>query len=150
MRIIYITAGAAGMYCGSCLHDNTLVSATGSNLPAAAKVISGVRGFTVKISGGAPTSNVQASVQAVLDFSSDTKPLAPIAPPARWLQVLAKTGAARFEKDTKSQTVRFSRPSAMGATDPLLNNPGTVPVVEIDGARYPTKLREEALAGKRK
>jgi glycosyltransferase involved in cell wall biosynthesis len=27
MRIAYITAGAAGMYCGSCLHDNTLVSA---------------------------------------------------------------------------------------------------------------------------
>jgi glycosyltransferase involved in cell wall biosynthesis len=27
MRIAYITAGAAGMLCGSCLHDNTLVSA---------------------------------------------------------------------------------------------------------------------------
>src|SRR5262245_35512522 len=27
MRIAYITAGAGGMYCGSCLHDNTLVSA---------------------------------------------------------------------------------------------------------------------------
>src|SRR5688572_109596 len=27
MRIAYITAGAAGMYCGSCLHDNTLASA---------------------------------------------------------------------------------------------------------------------------
>src|SRR5207245_775765 len=27
MRIAYITAGAAGMYCGSCLHDNTLVTA---------------------------------------------------------------------------------------------------------------------------
>lgn len=26
MRIAYITAGAAGMYCGSCLHDNTLAS----------------------------------------------------------------------------------------------------------------------------
>src|SRR6185503_6932412 len=26
MRIAYITAGAAGMYCGSCMHDNTLVS----------------------------------------------------------------------------------------------------------------------------
>src|SRR5215471_9796317 len=24
MRIAYITAGAAGMYCGSCMHDNTL------------------------------------------------------------------------------------------------------------------------------
>ncbi len=27
MKIAYITAGAAGMFCGSCLHDNTLVSA---------------------------------------------------------------------------------------------------------------------------
>jgi glycosyltransferase involved in cell wall biosynthesis len=26
-RIAYITAGAAGMYCGSCMHDNTLVTA---------------------------------------------------------------------------------------------------------------------------
>src|SRR5271163_2288312 len=27
MRIAYITAGAAGMFCGSCMRDNTLVSA---------------------------------------------------------------------------------------------------------------------------
>ncbi len=27
MRIAYIAAGAAGMYCGSCLHDNTLAKA---------------------------------------------------------------------------------------------------------------------------
>ncbi len=27
MRIIYLTAGAAGMFCGSCMHDNTLVRA---------------------------------------------------------------------------------------------------------------------------
>ncbi|RMF37595.1 MAG: glycosyltransferase family 1 protein, partial [Planctomycetota bacterium] len=27
MRIVYLTAGAAGMYCGSCLHDNSLVRA---------------------------------------------------------------------------------------------------------------------------
>src|SRR4051794_9665780 len=27
MRIAYITAGAAGMFCGSCMHDNTLVNA---------------------------------------------------------------------------------------------------------------------------
>src|SRR3954470_6725269 len=27
MRIAYITAGAASMYCGSCMHDNTLVTA---------------------------------------------------------------------------------------------------------------------------
>jgi glycosyltransferase involved in cell wall biosynthesis len=27
MKIVYITAGAAGMYCGSCMRDNTLVTA---------------------------------------------------------------------------------------------------------------------------
>lgn len=27
MRLAYLTAGAAGMYCGSCLHDNTLAAA---------------------------------------------------------------------------------------------------------------------------
>jgi glycosyltransferase involved in cell wall biosynthesis len=27
MKITYITAGAAGMFCGSCMHDNTLVAA---------------------------------------------------------------------------------------------------------------------------
>jgi hypothetical protein len=27
MRIAYVAAGAAGMYCGSCLHDNTLAAA---------------------------------------------------------------------------------------------------------------------------
>jgi len=27
MRIAIITAGAAGMYCGACLHDNTLAAA---------------------------------------------------------------------------------------------------------------------------
>src|SRR6201994_3412261 len=29
MRIAYITAGAAGMFCGSCMRDNTLVAALG-------------------------------------------------------------------------------------------------------------------------
>src|SRR3954464_5152787 len=29
MRIAYVTAGAAGMYCGSCLHDTTLAAALG-------------------------------------------------------------------------------------------------------------------------
>ncbi|HMO86212.1 MAG TPA: glycosyltransferase family 1 protein, partial [Lacipirellulaceae bacterium] len=27
MRIGYLAAGAAGMYCGACLHDNTLAAA---------------------------------------------------------------------------------------------------------------------------
>ena len=26
-RVAYLTAGAAGMYCGSCMHDNTLARA---------------------------------------------------------------------------------------------------------------------------
>ena len=26
MKIAYIAAGAAGMYCGTCIHDNTLAS----------------------------------------------------------------------------------------------------------------------------
>ena len=29
MRIAFITAGAAGMFCGSCMRDNTLVAALG-------------------------------------------------------------------------------------------------------------------------
>jgi hypothetical protein len=73
------------------------------------------------------------------------KPIAPIAPPAEWLQVLAKTGAARFEKDSKGRTVRFSRAGSIPA-----GTVGEVPVVEIDGNRYPTRLRGEALAGKRR
>ena len=27
MKVVYLTAGAGGMYCGSCMRDNTLVSA---------------------------------------------------------------------------------------------------------------------------
>ena len=27
MRLAYIAAGAGGMYCGSCMHDNTLAAA---------------------------------------------------------------------------------------------------------------------------
>src|SRR5262245_7516014 len=27
MRIAYVAAGAAGMYCGSCIHDNTVAAA---------------------------------------------------------------------------------------------------------------------------
>ena len=30
MRIAYITAGAANMYCGSCMKDNTLAAALGA------------------------------------------------------------------------------------------------------------------------
>ncbi|HEV3021674.1 MAG TPA: glycosyltransferase family 4 protein [Pirellulales bacterium] len=31
MRIVYLAAGAAGMYCGTCLHDNTLAAALAAN-----------------------------------------------------------------------------------------------------------------------
>ena len=62
---------------------------------------------------------------------------APIAPPSRWLQVLAKTGAVRFEKDSKTQTVRFVRGAGGNGVVPAS---GPVPVVEIDGLRYPTRL----------
>ena len=27
MKVAYVTAGAAGMYCGTCIHDNTMASA---------------------------------------------------------------------------------------------------------------------------
>ena len=29
MKIVYLTAGAGGMYCGSCMRDNTLAAALG-------------------------------------------------------------------------------------------------------------------------
>ncbi len=84
-----------------------------------------------------------------------TKPLAPIAPPAQWIQVLAKSGATRFEKETKTRMVRFTR-----ATGPVGNSgggasatqafAGMVPVVEIDGNRIPNRVRDEALAARRK
>ncbi|MCL2646308.1 MAG: response regulator [Phycisphaerales bacterium] len=64
-----------------------------------------------------------------------------------WLQLLAKTGAARFEKDSTARTVRFTR--TLGVDGEVAPTP-TVPVVEIDGTRYPTRLRDEALAAKRK
>ena len=28
MKVAYITAGAAGMYCGTCIHDNTVATST--------------------------------------------------------------------------------------------------------------------------
>ncbi len=43
-------------------------------------------------------------------------------------------------------TVRFTRKGNAGT--PTQN--GSVPVVEIDGTRYPTRLRDEAIAAKRK
>jgi hypothetical protein len=83
-----------------------------------------------------------------ISLTPSAKTAAPAAPPAAWLQVLAKTGAARFEKDSAARTVRFTRtigPSGNG--EPA---PSSVPVVEIDGTRYPTRNRDEALAAKRK
>jgi len=62
--------------------------------------------------------------------------------PQPWLQFLAKTGASSFEKDSKTSTVKFSRvlSAASGAS---------VPIVSMDGARYPTRSRDEALASKK-
>ena len=99
-------------------------------------------------SGGA-TGAVGAVLNALPGWGSSlmVKPLAPIAPPAKWLQVLAKTGAGRFEKDTKTKTVRFARGGGgIGAEVAM----GQVPIVDIDGNRYPTRLRGEALAARRK
>ena len=80
-----------------------------------------------------------------------SKPLAPIAPPAQWLQVLAKTGAARFEKNSKNNVVRFSRNAGpVNALYTANSTNAVVPVVEIDGIRTPNRLRAEALAAKRK
>ncbi|HUO08888.1 MAG TPA: response regulator [Phycisphaerae bacterium] len=74
------------------------------------------------------------------------RPIAPIAPPSKWLQVLAKAGAAKFEKESKTNTVRFSRNGGAAVS----SAEAVVPVVEIDGNRVPTRLRDEALAAKRK
>ncbi|MEM0926353.1 MAG: glycosyltransferase family 1 protein, partial [Planctomycetota bacterium] len=30
MKVVYLTAGAAGMFCGSCMHDNALARALSS------------------------------------------------------------------------------------------------------------------------
>ncbi len=92
----------------------------------------------------------QASPSGIMGWGAGslvTKPLAPIAPPAKWLEVLAKTGAATFEKDSKAHTVRFACPAGSDGT--AAAGP-SVPVVEIDGTRYPTRLRDEALAARQK
>ncbi|MCL2641066.1 MAG: hypothetical protein FWD53_09505, partial [Phycisphaerales bacterium] len=62
-------------------------------------------------------------------------------PTPAWLHMLAKTGATSFEKDSKTRTVRFARP---------IIDSTSVPTVEFDGTRYPTRLRDEAIAAKRK
>jgi DNA-binding response OmpR family regulator len=101
-------------------------------------------------SGGLNVAGV--NVGGLLGWGSTAVAAKPLAPPARWLQVLAKTGAARFEKDTKSQRVRLTRID--GVTPSTNGSPSTfgssVPVVEIDGQRFPTRLRDEALAAKRR
>ncbi|HVX83509.1 MAG TPA: response regulator [Phycisphaerae bacterium] len=98
--------------------------------------------------GGGIGSGVAAVAGAIAGWGAGTlvtRPLAPIAPPARWLQVLAKTGASRFEKDSRTHVVRFTRPAGR---DGAVVHGSSVPVVEIDGNRYPTRLRDEALAAK--
>ena len=61
---------------------------------------------------------------------------------ANWYVFLGKTGAAHFDKDSATQTVRLTRP---------LTGEHGLPVVSADGSRsYPHRLRDEALAAKRK
>jgi CheY-like chemotaxis protein len=73
----------------------------------------------------------------------------PVATPARWLQVLAKTGAGRFEKDIQGNTVRFSRPTANVLNAAPADGP--VPVVEVQGTRVVGReKKDEALAGERR
>jgi DNA-binding response OmpR family regulator len=100
------------------------------------------------VAGGA-VGAVGAVLNALPGWGSSlmVKPLAPIAPPAKWLQMLAKTGAGRFEKDTKAKTVRFARGGGRIGAEVTM---GQVPIVQIDGNRYPTRLRGEALAARRK
>jgi CheY-like chemotaxis protein len=73
-------------------------------------------------------------------------PQVPVATPARWVQLLAKTGAGRFEKDATARTVRFSR-SAANVLNAAPESNGPVPVVEMQGSRVMVRGRDEAMAG---
>jgi len=48
--------------------------------------------------------------------SAQAKPLT--MPPAKWLQLLSKTGALTFEKDAATQSVRFTRATSTAASTP--------------------------------
>ena len=39
MKIVCVTAGAGGMFCGSCLHDNTLAAAVVDRLVHHAEIV---------------------------------------------------------------------------------------------------------------
>jgi len=71
-----------------------------------------------------------------------SRPAAPSAPPAKWLEILLKTGASTFEKDSKARFVRFSRQGRTLASAP---SGAAVPVVEI-GQPANSRLRPEAVA----
>jgi DNA-binding response OmpR family regulator len=57
-------------------------------------------------------------------------------PLARWYRFLAKCGVSKFNKDSTKARVYLERP--------LADATSSVPVVVIDGARTPTRLRQEA------
>jgi hypothetical protein len=57
-----------------------------------------------------------------------------------WIRFLAGCGVGRVEKDTKAGIVRLFRSLEAGGVG--------VPSVAIDGARVPTRLRQEALDAK--
>jgi hypothetical protein len=71
-----------------------------------------------------------------------SRPATASAPPAKWLEILLKTGAPNFEKDSKARFVRFSR-QARTSTTATPN--AAVPVVEI-GQSAASRLRAEPMA----
>ncbi len=84
------------------------------------------------------TAPAASSGWGAMNFLS--RPAVPVAPPAKWLEILLKTGAPCFEKDSKARVVRFARQahSAPPAS-------AAVPVVEI-GLPANSRLRGEAIA----
>lgn len=75
---------------------------------------------------------------------------APAAPvvvplPARWQQVLTLMGAERFEKDSLRRSVRLSR-SASNVLNAVPSSTGSVPVVEVEGAKVVSREKDGALA----
>jgi DNA-binding response OmpR family regulator len=67
--------------------------------------------------------------------------------PAKWGEILALTGAARFEKDTGARMVRWARAAGLNAVPA---SAGAVPVVEVGAAPAAARERDPALAANEK
>lgn len=81
---------------------------------------------------------------AVLTSNKNNGPVEPTATSlASWYQFLAKSGVGRFEKDSAKGQVRLYRVLSTESANP------SVPVVTFDGHRLPTRVRNEAVGGKR-